>query len=231
MENQFNTNTQTTPSSTAVSNNSLKNQKTTKALSIGIGVVISIVLLFIVFGFIQNTFIKAEDVSPRDVVVSEVSNNTAKITWATGRETQGVVEYGLSPTALNFFAPETNKSTSHGVDLTLLSPNTTYYFQIRIGEKKYDNGGAPWIFSTKTTGQKNTTIENTVPTQAISLPTPTLSVAVCSESDCEKIKNMLGNGCSSLDYQNCIKKQNATPDLIDAPKLTPTETPTPTVAP
>lgn len=218
----------------ATFNLDMNNQKLTKLASIIIGIIIAILLMVMGFRFVQNILIRAEDIAPRDVVVSDITQNSAKITWVTGRETQAVVEYGTTPTALNFFAPETQKSTSHSVDLTLLSPQTTYYFQIRIGDKKFDNGGVPWSFTTKATA---TTQPVTLPTPTSSLlsptPTSTAKTSTCNETDCQKIKEKIGKGCTARDYSLCLLKP--TPTLIVAPKITLSpetiSSPTPSVSP
>ena len=159
-------------------------KKLTKILSISIGSVLAIVLIFIGFKLFQGVFTKASDAAPRAVTITANAQNTAKITWETDQETQGVIEYGSSPTALNFFAPEAQKGKKHTADLTLLSPGTTYYFQVRIGDQKYDNGGVPWTFTTKSKiaaadapqGQNPT---STVPAAVSTLiPTPTSPVGV-----------------------------------------------------
>jgi hypothetical protein len=123
--------------------------KGTAAIKIAIGVVASIVVVVGGFMLVQNVFTKASDSAPRDLIISDITTNTVKIAWTTDQETQGVVEYGASPTSLNLFSPESQKTKSHVVEITLLSPTTSYYFQIRIGETKYDNGGVPWTFATK----------------------------------------------------------------------------------
>ncbi|MCX6730514.1 MAG: fibronectin type III domain-containing protein [Candidatus Roizmanbacteria bacterium] len=123
--------------------------KSTAAVKIAIGVVASIVVVVGGFLLVQNVFTKASDSAPRDLIITGISTNTAKVAWTTDQETQGVVEYGSSPTSLNLFAPESQKQKNHSVEITLLSPSTSYYFQIRIGETKFDNGGVPWTFSTK----------------------------------------------------------------------------------
>lgn len=122
---------------------------TTTAVKIIIGIVAGIVVVVGGFLLVQNVFTKAADAAPRDLIITAISTNTAKVAWTTDQETQGVVEYGSSPTSLNLFAPESQKQKNHSVEITLLSPSTSYYFQIRIGETKYDNGGVPWTFSTK----------------------------------------------------------------------------------
>lgn len=218
----------------------MSQQQITKIASMVIGFVIALILVFMAFRFIQNTFIRAEDYTPRDVVVSDISQNSVKISWVTGRESQGVVEYGTTPTALNFFAPETQKSINHSVDLTLLSPNTTYYFQIRIGDKKYDNGGVPWSFTTKEpeTNQANTPklspTNPLIPSPTNTPTTPVSNNSTCDETDCQKIKDKIGKGCTARDYTQCLLKNiSPSPTLKSAPKATlspttnPTNTPTP----
>lgn len=198
----------------------MDNPKLMKIASIGIGVLISILLLVMGFKVMSGVFTRAADFEPRDVVVSNIAQNSAKLSWETGVETQGVVEYGTSPTSLNFFAPEPQKIKTHTVDLTLLSPSTTYYFQVRIGDKKYDNGGVPWTFTTKGTEKStlptptSSVIPTTKPTPVQRLEVPAKSSDLeCTETDCAKIKEKLGKGCDTQDYFKCLKK------------ITPTKTP------
>jgi len=204
-----------------------------------VGVIISILIIYLGFGLIQRVFTRASDTLPRDVLVSDISDNSAKIVWSTDQESQAVIEYGTTPTALNFFAPEAAQAKDHAVDLTLLSPSTTYYFQVRIGDKKYDNGGVPWTFATKGSGASlSPTVKPTAtPSPAISVR-PTQSVRVgedqtgttvaCGETDCVKICRKLGGGCeaSDLSRNNCIGKINISDCSLTA--ATPTATPSAT---
>ncbi len=178
-----------------------------KLLPIAIGGVISLVLVVFGYFFMFNGVIgsRASDSIPRDTVVSEISENSAKVVWATGQETQGVIEYGTSPTSLNFFAPESEKTLSHELDLTLLSPSTTYYFQIRIADKQYDNSGVPWTFTTKSPNSATETSVSPTPGSSAHFTTsPT-----CNETDCEKIKEKFFTGCDTQDYIKCIKAKDA----------------------
>jgi hypothetical protein len=190
----------------------MNNPATKKILAIVIGIFIFIAL---VFGYFTIFGTRAADFEPRDVVVSNIEKNSVKAAWATGVDTQGVVEYGTTPTALNFFAPEAVKTKIHTIDLTLLSPSTTYYFDIRVGDTKYDNGGVPWTFTTK--GAEESSVAPTaVPTQTETQPTPIQSLKIsdgtnCTETDCDKIKLLLGKGCSTQDYFLCLKKATPTP--------------------
>jgi len=192
------------------------NPKITKITAVVIGIIIFIGLLILTFQLIGA---RAADSEPRDVVVSNIEKNSVKLSWATGADTQGVVEYGTTPTALNFFAPEATKGKTHTLDLTLLSPNTTYYFDIRVGEKKYDNGGVPWTFTTKNTDASVGTLSPT-PTTAVTgsaSPTPIQTLKIsdgsenCTETNCDAIKAKFGKGCSTQDYLKCINKLTATP--------------------
>jgi len=107
--------------------------------------------------------------------------------------------------------------------LTLLSPNTTYYFDIRVGDKKYDNGGVPWTFTTKST--EKSIAPTAEITKASGKPTPTpyqelvipdgkspTVIVDCKETDCQKICQKLGKGCATTDLikNKCLGKVDLT---------------------
>ena len=147
-------------------------------IKIAIGVVAGIVVVIGGFLLVQNVFTKAADVAPRDLIISDITTNTAKLAWTTDQEVQGVVEYGASPTSLNLFAPENAKTKNHTVEITLLSPATSYYFQIRIGDTKFDNGGVPWTFSTKLQKSEEASTPTPPPLSGAPVATPPISSAV-----------------------------------------------------
>jgi len=190
-----------------------------KISAIVIGIVLFIILLFLSFRIFGT---RAADFEPRDVVVSNIEKNSVTISWSTGVETQAIIEYGTSPTALNFFAPEATKEKNHTLDITLLSPSTTYYFVIRIGDKKYDNGGVPWSFTTKGVEKSQPSIPSPTKINIQNQPTPTpiqklkieerapTQALSCNETNCEKIKEKLGKGCTTQDYFVCLKKLTPT---------------------
>ena len=194
-------------------------QRIMKFSAIGIGVVIAVLLIIIGFKLVSNVFTRASDEIPRDVTITDITQNSATLTWATGVANQGVVVYGTTPTALNFNAPETQSTSAHSVDLTLLSPTTTYYFQITIGGKNYDNGGVPWTFTTKATVTPTIiltpspapTIPAANPTPVQSLQLPGTAPATCDTTNCATIKTKLGQGCTTQDYFKCINKLTPTP--------------------
>ncbi len=137
-------------------------------VKIGIGILASLVVIVGGTLLFQTVFTKAADVVPRDLIINGITTSSAKVSWTTDQETQGVIEYGSTPTFFNLFAPEPQKTKSHTVEITLLSPGSSYYFQIRIGDTKYDNGGVPWTFATKTTNDASLS----------GTPTATISAAI-----------------------------------------------------
>jgi hypothetical protein len=203
-----------------------------KIAAIGLGLILFVII--VILGF-QIFGTRAADLEPRDVTIADITQNSATVSWTTGVETQAVIEYGTSPTALNFFAPEATRAKEHKIELTLLSPATTYYFQIRINDKKFDNGGVPWTFTTKGT-QATQTSQSPSPTPTaaqitptptpiqvleIKNPTPTSAIVSCNETDCERIKLNLGKGCTTQDYFRCIRKTTPTPTAAVSATPTP----------
>ncbi len=195
-----------------------KNLNRKKLLAIGIGIVLGIAVIIVGFMLLQGVFSRATDVKPQDVIISSVTENAARVTWTTDQETLSNIEYGTSPTALTFSAPETEKTKSHSVDLTLLSKNTTYYFQIAVGEEKFDNGGIPWTFTTRseadTATQQIDLSPTASPTAVLATPTATPTIAptgTCNFANCEDMKANFGKGCTTQDYFKCVRKTTPTP--------------------
>ncbi|MFW5703665.1 MAG: fibronectin type III domain-containing protein [Patescibacteria group bacterium] len=127
----------------------MKKKKLTKITAIVIGLLIGIPL--IVFGFLmsQGVFTRASGSAPDTVNIVRITSTSATVTWSTGQDTQGVIQYGTAPSQLNLVAPERTKTSVHRVELTLLKPSTTYYFVIKVGDTVFDNAGVPWSFTTK----------------------------------------------------------------------------------
>lgn len=160
----------------------MKKLKLTRVTAIIIGVLIAVPLL--IFGFLTyfGVFSRASSQAPVDVIITKITTQSATISWTTDQETQGTVEYGTSATQLTFFSPEPVKTQTHSVDLTLLTPGTTHFFVIRIGDEVYDNAGVPWSFTTKADTAKEATpseelestpsAEVTVEVEATKKPTP-----------------------------------------------------------
>lgn len=196
-------------------------KKSSKITAIVVGFVISIGVVYLGFTLVQGYFTRATDERPEDVQISNIAETSAKVTWTTANESDGgVIQYGVSPTGLTSYAPaEGGRTTTHSVDLTLLAPATTYYFEIFYGEgRKYDNAGVPWTFVTKSrsatieaSGSAQPTapvVQPVVATPATVVDPPTSAPAqTCTETDCDAIKAKLGKGCSTQEYIRCIKRE------------------------
>jgi hypothetical protein len=99
-----------------------------------------------------------EDITPptiSNVSVSNITTNSATITWTTDENSNSIVDYGTSE-SLGLMAGNVGELvTSHSVTLTGLSVGTTYYFQVRSqdasGNMTTDNNsGNYYTFTTKT---------------------------------------------------------------------------------
>jgi hypothetical protein len=228
-----------------------------KTSAILVGIILSVPLAIFGFFAYQNVATRASDAEPRDVIISEITDSSALIAWTTDQPTQGVVEYGTAPTALVFFAPEAQKVRKHEVELTLLSPKTTHYFQIRVGEETFDNGGVPWTFTTKgtdeplgddATGSAALEPEPTsagVPTRAVQVspvqgtsPSPAVSPSQPSPTVLPPSPTSPAFSCEDeTDCQKVLQKLNkgcTTADYVRCIKRsapTPTYTPVPTQKP
>lgn len=217
--------------------------KLSTIIAISVGIVLSIPALFGTFYLFQANFTQATNTMPRDVIITEITTTSAKVSWTTDQEVQSVIEYGTSPSALVFYAPETKKTKDHHVELDLLTPKTTHYFQIRVEEERFDNVGSPWTFITKSTGtDKEPSKQPILPTQGLAgsqqtvIPltsrVPTVMVNSCVETDCRRIQQKFGKGCNITDYIKCLNTSTTGPTATPSASLTssPTST-TPTVTP
>ncbi|HRN70473.1 MAG TPA: fibronectin type III domain-containing protein [Candidatus Woesebacteria bacterium] len=204
------------------------------------GLFIGLPLCTFAFFSASSFFARASDEIPRDVSISNIDKSSATIHWTTDKETLSVVEYGLSPDSLTLYAPELESKREHEVDVTLLTPATTYYFQIKHNNTVYDNGGVPWTFTTKTINGAELEQVKGISTRLTPMPTkppspsPTvvLSTSSCKETSCEAIQAKLGKGCSAKDYVQCIAGRGTLSPSLPLSYYygtpIPTATPTPT---
>lgn len=192
--------------------------KKSKVLALVIGSVLGLGLIAGGFLFMQ-TFSRASSDTPEEVVTSELTATSAKISWKTGNETVGtIISYG---TSVDLATPLVQPSDptlgkEHSAVITGLTPSTTYYFVLGA-EKEFNNAGVPWSFTTKS--------EDETITDLIATPTPTAAVTAeptevpigdrintCKETNCDAIKAKLGTECSTQEYMKCIKAaQNPSP--------------------
>ncbi len=221
-------------------------EKQVRVITIVLGIVTTLLIGVLGFKLLEGSLTRAEDITPKNVAITEIQQNSVRVKWNTDRETQSVIEYGNTPTSLTFFAPESVKTKEHSVELNLLTAGTTYYFQIRTGDKKFDNGGVPWTFTTLAKDQTTFSSQTSPsPTSSTASPsqtaTPTLS-SQQKDSSCSlsAYKNYFGqknpvydqdeNGIINFrDWSVCYATNGKlAPSSTPSPSSSPSATPTPT---
>ena len=65
-----------------------------------------------------------------DVASSDITENSATITWDTDENSDSLVKYGTTPGVYTMQEYDAADVTAHSIDLTGLSANTTYYYVV-----------------------------------------------------------------------------------------------------
>jgi len=127
----------------------------------------------------SNYFAKASTCPTQNVTATQVTANSAVISWATADISQGRVEYGTNPANLTISVPEATAGKVHNVPLTLLTPNTIYYYLIAVGNTRCDASAqvcdqtcVPWSFTTSPIVLQEEVVVTNTPVP----PSPTQSV-------------------------------------------------------
>lgn len=183
-----------------------------KSFKVGIvGLLLVVALLGAVLGgqgVAKNYFARASTCTLQKVAATQVTANSAVVTWETDEVSIGGVNYGTNATGLSFPAPEATSGKSHNVPLTLLTPNTTYYYVVTIGKTRCDSTGnpceddkcAPWSFSTLAAASP-TIVQPTIslPTQ---IPPKTTDSTKAAEltATCQKVKENIGTTSTSSNW-------------------------------
>ncbi len=113
---------------------------------------------------------------PEGVRVINITANSATVTWQTSKPVAAQVEYGTTPGSFLLRTFEKGETTNHNLTLSPLLPETIYYFRIRVGDEVYDDNGAPFSFTTKSSQSSpgsSPKIQKPVPSFT---PTPSVKV-------------------------------------------------------
>ena len=89
----------------------------------------------------------APENAPQLARVTELTPQSATVTWITSAPAFGFISYGETM-GLGKVTQEEQKTEAHRVTLTALTPSTTYYYKIGVGSELFDNQGVPYSFTT-----------------------------------------------------------------------------------
>lgn len=190
-----------------------------------IGLILLVVVLLTAAVFLSrgtqnlNIFSRASSCDAQNVAAAQVSANSAVITWVSSDVSTGRVEYGTNSTNLNLQAPEGSAGKTHNVPLTLLTPNTVYYYLIAIGNNKCDSSGqsckddtcVPWSFTTAAvTPQQQIVAPILSPTPATVSATPIASTSAAPtyavSAFCREVQANIGANSSDATKWAILKQ-------------------------
>lgn len=110
----------------------------------------ALLVLGVVFGLSvinRNSKSAATSLAPQNVRVTNITDTTATITWQTTDECLCGTNLYPGDKEVNV-VQSTNPKRTHFVQLTNLSPQTDYEFDISTGATKFTNAGLRWKFTT-----------------------------------------------------------------------------------
>jgi hypothetical protein len=93
----------------------------------------------------------AAGAAPKDIRVSNISDNSAVVSWTTDEAVSCFLTWGKSQGDTSKVENEgtsSQKYFSHSIALTGLAANTNYYYKINCDGSDFDNGGIPWQLTT-----------------------------------------------------------------------------------
>ncbi|QQS39007.1 hypothetical protein IPM62_00095 [Candidatus Woesebacteria bacterium] len=110
-------------------------------LSVTIGVIAGVLL---VENRQATKLYAALDATPKNVRVTNVSNDTMTISWTTLKQTSGLLVWGKKRESLDEISGSSEKTYTHSYTLSKLEANSDYYFLINSDGTSFDNNGIPW---------------------------------------------------------------------------------------
>ncbi len=182
-----------------------------KTKSLVVVLILVLVGVLAVFGLntAKDMFSSAAGGAEPTGVKVDAKDNSATISWTTEKDVMAVLQYGTTPASLLLRALETTPGATHRVAISPLKSGTTYYFNIRVGDDIFDNGGIPYSFKTMAGGETvpaaGGALEDMVPGEATAAPTKaqqaTAAPTKAATGDkCGFLKEYYGDTDSEYDY-------------------------------
>ncbi len=113
------------------------------------------------------TFAEVDQLPPiiTDVAVAPITENTARITWRTNEAADAIISYATGPIGIGSWTWTANSTAMvlvQAVDLTGLTPGTTYHFQIKCRDYAGNEGVSSLHQFVTSTGDAPATPQNLV---------------------------------------------------------------------
>lgn len=103
----------------------------------------------------STSFSVTSKTGAESIRVSNSTDTGFTVSWVSQTKEVGTVSYGTSKTDLSKSARDSRDGIAtqgkyyvHNVNVSDLQPNTTYYYEIKSGTSKYDNGGSKYTLKT-----------------------------------------------------------------------------------
>ena len=112
------------------------------------------------FSTSSNVIIDNTPPTINNVNITNITSNSATITWTTNESATGRVYYGTSSNANQYNSSSNSWNTSHSIQISGLNANTTYYFRVQATDSS-GNMGEAGVYSFGTSS--NVIIDNTPP--------------------------------------------------------------------
>ena len=117
----------------------MNKDQTIRVLSIGLGLLIAILLIWFVVQVLQQRAGRAEGLVT-SVQCEESGESSYEVAFTLGRNTRADIQYGTSPTEITSIAPSTCELNQCKALIAPVNTNETVYFRIVVGGQKIGNG-------------------------------------------------------------------------------------------
>lgn len=166
-----------------------------------------IVSVFVVLFFSFNSIGSRANIDkPTNISVDTIEDTSATVVFSADIDKSYTIAYGKDPAKLTLFSiPKLqNNTTIFKANLSLLEPNTIYFFELRNSSGiPFNNEGIPWQFKTNA---KTTKLN--IDALPVVEEVPTEEEKSCNANTCAQIREQLGiaGGCSVEDLikKNCL---------------------------
>lgn len=186
----------------------MNNEKLIKWAAVGVGLVISLAVVWFGFSLVSQRFGRAADLNISNFNCEPTGENTLLVTWEDSSKDKGAVYYRPAGTSNNLISleestpQEGSSGNMHEVTLSLLTPGTTYEVQVGAGDETDDE-----THSCSTKGA--TSVDTILPTSSPARPTTSPAPTTASKLSVDEIKDRLRDG-TFKDGEDCASSSQTT---------------------